>query len=1007
MTASSVLGQSVLAFWRAIEYLTPASPDDATHKSPRPPIEQPKDREGVWDITTLEDLPWGDGLKAHYGQTDKEVWFFVLTVGFSPVDDAMDELRQLLGHLPDDAERPGGGGDMALASVVVDARGVYGGAAAVSPMPWAMGKLRAGEHPSTLEGFDDFEQEAVKGLETLLTKDTDEEDKPKPLTLDSFKRICAEVGRIAGWSPRRELKLLARIKAVKLTVRKDGSVAEVEPDILGSFIAADLTRVRRALARGDVGAALTSYLFGRAPGIPRTDVIERPELAARWLSPSLHPAGRWPSKPLEQLVTAQQMAVNAAFGQLKDASGLFSVNGPPGTGKTTLLRDMVAAILVERAKVLVRLDKPSDAFHDAHAIGQGTTWRLDDSLKGFEIVVASTNNGAVENVTFELPGVKAIDSAWSEGRDHFSAVARTLLDPEPGESEHSERSVECWGLIAAVLGNRRNRKRFAERFWWAEPGRKNFHGKPQPDHWQNFKVALDQLGRMDWRKAKAAFQKSLDDVERSLKAARELDAALQRHRAIAEVKANWDKLERDLDGHLALRPPLLHLLLRPWAWLNWLRRRAVYRDLLDTMTQGLLDLGGHVKGRGLGALVSRMTTLRRLEEQGRDEIRRLCQGFSGVAVDETFFAMDKAPREMAIPWIDKAADEARKRCFMAALDLHRAFLAGAKSNVKANLGLASDLLKGKLTPPECGEYLGDLWGTLFLAVPLVSTTFASFARLFEGMGRESLGWLLVDEAGQATPQAAAGAIWRARRAVVIGDPLQIEPVVPLPLSVIKVLEERFGLEHRWHPVDHSAQVLADEANPLGGWIGKTWVGSPLRVHRRCSDPMFTVSNAIAYDNLMVHGDVPREVMPLGPSRWLDLRGMPDGEGHYIPDQGEAVLSLLRQAHRDGVLHDVFVISPFRTVAQGMKDAAERANLPESWIKTKIGTVHTFQGKEAKMVILLLGGHPNRPGALVWAESKPNLLNVALTRAKRAIYVVGDREKWGKLTYFETLARELG
>ncbi|MBI3446601.1 MAG: ATP-binding domain-containing protein, partial [Magnetospirillum sp.] len=138
------------------------------------------------------------------------------------------------------------------------------------------------------------------------------------------------------------------------------------------------------------------------------------------------------------------------------------------------------------------------------------------------------------------------------------------------------------------------------------------------------------------------------------------------------------------------------------------------------------------------------------------------------------------------------------------------------------------------------------------------------------------------------------------------------------------------------------------------------------------------------------------------SRWLDVRGMPDGPGHYIPDQGEAVLTLLQQAMSGGVLHDVFVISPFRTVAQGMRDAARRGNLPESWIKAKIGTVHTFQGKEAKMVILVLGGHPNRPGALDWAASRPNLLNVALTRAKRAIYVVGDRDRWGQLDYFRAL-----
>ena len=30
------------------------------------------------------------------------------------------------------------------------------------------------------------------------------------------------------------------------------------------------------------------------------------------------------------------------------------------------------------------------------------------------------------------------------------------------------------------------------------------------------------------------------------------------------------------------------------------------------------------------------------------------------------------------------------------------------------------------------------------------------------MGQDSLGWLLIDEAGQATPQSAAGAIWRSK-----------------------------------------------------------------------------------------------------------------------------------------------------------------------------------------------------------------------------------------------------
>src|SRR3546814_17632266 len=85
--------------------------------------------------------------------------------------------------------------------------------------------------------------------------------------------------------------------------------------------------------------------------------------------------------------------------------------------------------------------------------------------------------------------------------------------------------------------------------------------------------------------------------------------------------------------------------------------------------------------------------------------------------------------------------------------------------------------------------------SLALVVPVISTTFASMPRMFNQFGRESIGCLLIDEAGQALPEQAPGAIWRAERTAVDGAPNQLEPVRGLPAVVDGRLAQTYGVPH--------------------------------------------------------------------------------------------------------------------------------------------------------------------------------------------------------------------
>ncbi|WP_024806425.1 hypothetical protein [Nocardia sp. BMG51109] len=181
-------------------------------------------------------------------------------------------------------------------------------------------------------------------------------------------------------------------------VRADRADESVQQDFLNSFIAEDLDRVADSLTHSDCGPALREYLRPNAllDEKSRIDVRRRTSVLLDGVQPVATPSGRWPEDPEKPLALSQQFAVNTALAQLggtDEAAGVYAVNGPPGTGKTTMLRDFVAALVVRRAERLAELPTARAAF------GTPVRWSVDGrthtvyppvpALTGFEMVIAS------------------------------------------------------------------------------------------------------------------------------------------------------------------------------------------------------------------------------------------------------------------------------------------------------------------------------------------------------------------------------------------------------------------------------------------------------------------------------------------------------------------------------------------------------------------------------------------------------------------------------------------
>ncbi|MBY5403438.1 DEAD/DEAH box helicase [Rhizobium leguminosarum] len=1097
---------AILDFWHKIEFFIPY---DLSSR-----IASSEGRSVFWlHAKTLEDD--GAALSRPAIPEEKQITGFTLFLGVFSKSEIADIRRHFDCVAADiaeyeDAERGDLDGDTCFASLQLSPFGQpLFETFSVSTLPWALGRVRkSGLSSLSHEAFADGKRQLSELLQNFraqrhLRSSSVEDPDGQPIDAAEILTLHELLCDWAGFSSKQEKPVAAveiryrdrmeRPEIISLPPPQESNAldagdeeeesANVEEDIgiLNSFFIEDIERAMTCVKHGDIPEPLRQYLTPPAQE-KRIDLYS--EDGRRAIVQALHPGnlnrGRWLSEPHQAMSLMQQFAINSAIGDLSE-TGLFSVNGPPGTGKTTLLRDMFADNIVRRARVLAFLKTARDAFDGSprRAIftdrSTASISALIPAISGFEMVVASSNNAAVENISRDLPKRSSIGKTSSF--QYLQTVAHKIAcQKDNGAAVKLSDGDRPWGLIACALGNARNRRAFKERFAFMEIAERPKPGWSGADKPQTIWEWLKGYEGPTFAEAAAAFH-AADEVVRDKigQYARYADLcdeialvsqdvfcreALEGVRAAAtELRRAQDRCDMVAAEMLGIREGLSHLkeeeqLLERSAPAWWekvlpanparqhrqnvvanARKQLELRKALAECERRLAKVHGPALKRALRGHQRAERALgsqREIWSRKREEFDRLGTILDHPTVPRHLSDLEADRFQIDGLWHRDELAGLRSALLEAALTLHEAWLAevgrkggGFGGNIVAISKLLSD------NSPVDGEHIALIWQSLFMIVPIVSTTFASFARQFRGLEAGSIGWVFIDEAGQAVPQAAVGALLRARRVMVIGDPQQIEPVFTLPSVLITATSalSPHTAAGQYSPNRASVQMLADAANRYGTTVpgeeaDGLWIGSPLRVHRRCIDPMFGLANQIAYQNKMVFGLQERrpagDAPPFyGDSAWIDVKGRVAGK-QAVPEQTDFIVDLLTATYRrDGVLPDLYIISPFKEVKNSLKQALAHAAWVDwngntrspppklsRWLRDRIGTVHTFQGKEEDIVFMVLGADADHSGAASWVASKPNLLNVALTRAKRRFYIVGDRSLWEGLPYFRATASAL-
>lgn len=271
---------------------------------------------------------------------------------------------------------------------------------------------------------------------------------------------------------------------------------------------------------------------------------------------------------------------------------------------------------------------------------------------------------------------------------------------------------------------------------------------------------------------------------------------------------------------------------------------------------------------------------------------------------------------------------------------------------------------------------------------ITATTSLSVNKAFP-LKNELFDIVVIDEASQCDIASALPLILRAKQLVVIGDPMQLKHITKVQTYEETYITDSIGItqDARLNYVNES---LYDYCYNLS--ITSKSHSVLLKEHFRCHPEIIGYSNKVFYGpkmgqelDILTSADN-YNIEPKGVF-WVHTAGKHHSTKNINQVEINKTVELACSLAEQHAFIKIGITTPFSDQAKEIRNLIP-VHLQE---RIKADTVHSFQGNERDIMIFSLVVSTNSPTHKTkWINNTvPYLINVAVTRAKNSLYVIGN------------------